>query len=167
MSKSRRKKAYRKITDMRFKEFRYMPLKQSKAEVREWMTNNEMIMSYIASRCEKLIIFTDGYWQGINYQKTKRTLVSEQCRHGSTTKFYQVCEQDGIDLMPPIAGNDWEYLKESINVIAWLATKEKLLNYFIILAVISGYIENLNKALQGVYYDFINQNKQKEKEQYE
>ena len=85
-------------------------------------------------------------WQGKNYGKQSRELLSKTPRlKYITKKIYEKMEESELDLLSPQDGDsasyvsDWETFKDS-EIIQTLKREDKLLKYFVILAIQQGYI---------------------------
>ena len=158
MVKKRLKK--RVIQDKHFLAFKTMPYMENIGEVIKWTGDNEP-MRYIFDRVRKYLVFDKATckWQGKNYGKQSRELLSKTPRlRYITKKIYEKMEESELDLLPPQDGgsasyvSDWETFKDS-EIIQTLKREDKLLKYFVILAIQQGYIViNDCKKFVGIDY---------------
>lgn len=118
-------------------------------------------MRYIFDRVRKYLVFDKATckWQGKNYGKQSRELLSKTPRlRYITKKIYEKMEESELDLLSPQDGgsasyvSDWETFKDS-EIIQTLKREDKLLKYFVILAIQQGYIViNDCKKIVGIDY---------------
>lgn len=137
-----------------------MPYMENIGEVIKWVGDNEP-MRYIFDRVRKYLVFDKATckWQGKNYGKQSRELLSKTPRLRYITKnIYEKMEESELDLLSPQDGgsasyvSDWETFKDS-EIIQALKREDKLLKYFVILAIQQGYIIlNNRKKFVGVDY---------------
>lgn len=150
----------RVIQDMNFLAFKSMPPMDNHAEVYIWVGNNKP-MRYIFDRVRKYLVFDKATckWQGKNYGKESRELLSKTPRLRYITKrIYEKMEESELDLLPPQDGgsasyiSDWEIFKNS-ELVQTLKRENRLLKYFVILAMQQGYIIlNNRKKFVGIDY---------------
>ena len=150
----------RVIQDKNFLDFKSMPPMTNHSEVYAWIGNNKP-MRYIFDRVRKYLVFDKATckWQGKNYGKQSRELLSKTPRLKCITKkIYEKMEESELDLLSPQDGgsasyvSDWETFKDS-EIIQTLKREDKLLKYFVILAIQQGYIViNDCKKFVGIDY---------------
>lgn len=129
-------------------------------EVIKWAGDNEP-MRYIFDRVRKYLVFDKATckWQGKNYGKESRDLLSKTPRLRNITKrIYKKMEESELDLLPPQDGgsasyiSEWETFKSS-ELVQTLKRENQLLKYFVILAIQQGYIILDNrKKFVGIDY---------------
>ena len=150
----------RVIQDKNFLAFKSMSYMENIGEVIEWAGDNEP-MRYIFDRVRKYLVFDKATckWQGKNYGKESRELLSKTPRLRYITKsIYEKMEESELDLLPPQNGgsasyiSEWETFKNS-ELIQTLKRENQLLKYFVILAIQQGYIVLDNrKKFVGIDY---------------
>lgn len=150
----------RVIQDKNFLAFKSMPYMENIGEVIKWAGENEP-MRYIFDRVRKYLVFDKAIckWQGRNYGKQSRELLSKTPRLRYITKsIYKKMEESELDLLPPQNGgsasyiSEWETFKNS-ELVQTLKHEDKLLKYFVILAIQQGYIILDNrKKFVGIDY---------------
>lgn len=150
----------RVIQDKKFLAFKSMPYMENIGEVIKWAGDNEP-MRYIFDRVRKYLVFDKATckWQGKNYGKESRELLSKTPRLRCITKrIYEKMEESELDLLPPQDGgsasyiSDWETFKNS-ELVQTLKRENQLLKYFVILAMQQGYIIlNDRKKFVGIDY---------------
>ncbi|APZ49067.1 hypothetical protein BW721_04860 [Jeotgalibaca sp. PTS2502] len=135
------KKRFREIKDVRFMESQYMPYKEDRAEVLEWLKNNESFLSYVKKMAFKMMEYDPGTrkWQGVNYGKDERELYSEGCTTGWSVNLYTNIEASGIDLLPPQKTHKFHIYADD-ELIAYLKQEEKLIRFFEKCAIWNRYI---------------------------
>lgn len=137
-----------------------MPYMENIGEVIKWAGDNEP-MRYIFDRVRKYLVFDKATckWQGKNYGKESRDLLSKTPRLRNITKrIYKKMEESELDLLPPQDGgsasyiSEWETFKSS-ELVQTLKRENQLLKYFVILAIQQGYIILDNrKKFVGIDY---------------
>lgn len=150
----------RVIQDKNFLAFKSMPYMENIGEVIKWAGDNEP-MRYIFDRVRKYLVFDKATckWQGKNYGKESRDLLSKTPRLRNITKrIYKKMEESELDLLPPQDGgsafyiSEWETFKSS-ELVQTLKRENQLLKYFVILAIQQGYIILDNrKKFVGIDY---------------
>ena len=150
----------RVIQDKNFFAFKSMPPMANHSEVYTWIGNNKP-MRYIFDRVRKYLVFDKATckWQGKNYGKESRDLLSKTPRLRNITKrIYKKMEESELDLLPPQDGgsasyiSEWETFKSS-ELVQTLKRENQLLKYFVILAIQQGYIILDNrKKFVGIDY---------------
>ena len=150
----------RVIQDKNFLAFKSMPYMENIGEVIKWVGDNEP-MRYIFDRVRKHLVFDKATckWQGKNYGKESRELLSKTPRLRNITKrIYEKMEESELDLLPPQDGgsasyiSEWETFKSS-ELVQTLKRENQLLKYFVILAIQQGYIILDNrKKFVGIDY---------------
>ena len=137
-----------------------MPYMENIGEVIKWTGENEP-MRYIFDRVRKYLVFDKATckWQGKNYGKEPRDMLSKTPRLRNITKrIYEKMEESELDLLPPQDGgsasyiSEWETFKSS-ELVQTLKRENQLLKYFVILAIQQGYIILDNrKKFVGIDY---------------
>lgn len=150
----------RVIQDKNFLAFKSMPYMKNIGEVIKWTGENEP-MRYIFDRVRKYLVFDKATckWQGKNYGKEPRDMLSKTPRLRNITKrIYEKMEESELDLLPPQDGgsasyiSEWETFKSS-ELVQTLKRENQLLKYFVILAIQQGYIILDNrKKFVGIDY---------------
>lgn len=150
----------RVIQDKNFLAFKSMPYMENIGEVIKWTGENEP-MRYIFDRVRKYLVFDKATckWQGKNYGKEPRDMLSKTPRLRNITKrIYEKMEESELDLLPPQDGgsasyiSEWETFKSS-ELVQTLKRENQLLKYFVILAIQQGYIILDNrKKFVGIDY---------------
>lgn len=135
------KKRFREIKDIRFMETQYMPYKEDRTEVLEWLKNNDPFLSYVKKMAFKMMVYDPSTckWQGVNYGKDKRELYSEGCTTGWSVNIYSNIEASEIDLLPPQKTHKFHIYADD-ELIAYLKQEEKLIRFFEKCAIWNRYI---------------------------
>lgn len=94
------------IKDKNFLEFEYMPPFQKKEDMAGWLAKNEP-MRYVWDKARRVLVFNPDTktWQGVNYGKSERVLLSNHKGISRRNKkIFETAEKCKLDLMPPQLG---------------------------------------------------------------
>ncbi|HEM3599752.1 hypothetical protein [Streptococcus suis] len=134
------------IRDKNFLEFEYMPPFQKKEDMAGWLAKNEP-MRYVWDKARRVLVFNPDTktWQGINYGKSERVLLSNHKGISRRNKkIFETAEKCKLDLMTPATGkmsyiSNWDEFQHE-EVIYKVASYKDFMYLFILWAIRDGYI---------------------------